>query len=386
MHLQQYGTFKNVTIKEEEHSFLSSMSLISELLANIMLLVTRPFTLLKLACLFGIRTALIVTYTWTELIMATIIFHVNIISGTITWTFGLISLPARVVNAFQTERQLEQKLHQMHYKLESLIWDRKKLQEWFQMAVKECKMMELLFAELEEEHDMAIEKIKKLERKLQDQINENLRLKETQGKAYWCSEDQNDTYSVQNIGDSSYNHPAMQCKSSYNGSEISLQDVLMHKDNWEVDNKTRTEMLKLLKTGPKSGSVPQVKTEMISNDVVKMREVLDQRRDIALSRSLFSAVMSLIVGVTIWEAEDPCMPLVVALFAVVGMSLKSVVQFFSTIKNKPASDVVALLSFNWFILGTLTYPSLPRVAQMLAPLLLRVMDQNMSRFDFSPLS
>ncbi|XP_019420460.1 PREDICTED: uncharacterized protein LOC109330652 isoform X4 [Lupinus angustifolius] len=285
-----------------------------------------------------------------------------------------------------SNRELEQKLHQMHYKLESLIWDRKKLQEWFQMAVKECKMMELLFAELEEEHDMAIEKIKKLERKLQDQINENLRLKETQGKAYWCSEDQNDTYSVQNIGDSSYNHPAMQCKSSYNGSEISLQDVLMHKDNWEVDNKTRTEMLKLLKTGPKSGSVPQVKTEMISNDVVKMREVLDQRRDIALSRSLFSAVMSLIVGVTIWEAEDPCMPLVVALFAVVGMSLKSVVQFFSTIKNKPASDVVALLSFNWFILGTLTYPSLPRVAQMLAPLLLRVMDQNMSRFDFSPLS
>ncbi|XP_019445188.1 PREDICTED: uncharacterized protein LOC109349002 [Lupinus angustifolius] len=124
-------------------------------------------------------------------------------------------------------------------------------------------------------------------------------------------------------------------------------------------------------------SVTQVKPEMISKDVVGMRGVLDQDRDVALSQSLFSAIMSLLVGMTIWEAEDPCMPLVVALFAVVGMSLKSVLQFFSTMKNKPSSDSVALLSFNWFILGTLTYPSLPRVARMLAPLLLRLMVQTM---------
>ncbi|XP_019445106.1 PREDICTED: uncharacterized protein LOC109348940 isoform X1 [Lupinus angustifolius] len=362
------------------------MALISELLANIILLVTRSFSLLKLAYLIGIRTAIIVTYAWTELIRGTIIFHLNMILGTITWTFGLISLPARVVNSFQRERQLEQKLHQMQNKLESLIWDQKELQERFQMVAKEHKMMELIFAELEEEHDKAIAKIEKLERKLQDQINENLRLKEIQGKAYWSSKDQNDTDSGQNIDASSYNNPVMQCKSSYNRNGISLQDLLMHKDIWEFDNKTRTELLKLLKTGNKSGSVTQVKPEMISNDVVEMKGVLDQRRDIALSQSLFSAIMSLIVGMTIWEAEDPCMPLVVALFAVVGMSLKSVVQFFSTIKNKPASDAVALLSFNWFILGTLTYPSLPRVARIVAQLLLRVMGQTMSRFGFPPVA
>ncbi|KAE9613221.1 hypothetical protein Lalb_Chr05g0215221 [Lupinus albus] len=360
------------------------MALISELSANLILLATRPFSLLKLAYLIVMRTALIVTYAWTELITATIIFNLNIILGTITWTFGLISLPAKVVNAFQRERQLEQKLHEMQNKLESLIWDQKELQERFQMVVKEHKMMELLVIELEEEHDMAIAKIEKLETKLQDQINENLQLKEIQGKAYWSSKDQNDTDSEQNIHGSSYNNPVMQCKPSYNRNGISLQDLLMHKDILEIDNKTRNELLKLLKTGNKSGSVTQVKPEMMSKDVVEMRGVLDQRRDIAFSQSLFSAIMSLIVGVTIWEAEDPCMPLVVALFAVVGMSLKSVVQFFSTIKNKPASDAVALLSFNWFILGTLTYPSLPRVAHMLAPILLRAIDQTTSRFGLPP--
>ena len=82
------------------------MALISELLANIILLVTRPFSLLKLACLFGVRTALLFIYTWTKLVKTTIIFHINIILGIISWTFGLISLPARVMNAFQRERQV----------------------------------------------------------------------------------------------------------------------------------------------------------------------------------------------------------------------------------------------------------------------------------------
>ncbi|GLU05243.1 hypothetical protein SLE2022_223540 [Rubroshorea leprosula] len=77
----------------------------------------------------------------------------------------------------------------------------------------------------------------------------------------------------------------------------------------------------------------------------------------------------------IWKAKDPCMPLVAALYTVVGMSLKSVVRFFSTIKNKLASDAVALLSFNWFTLGTLTYPTLPRFALMLSSLSLNLVDQ-----------
>lgn len=202
-------------------------------------------------------------------------------------------------------------------------------------------------------------------------MNENLQLKEIQGKGFH-SKDQN-TDNGQNIDDSSYNipNPILSFKSSYSGSGVALQGLLMHKDICEDESKTRTELLKLLKTGPKSGPV--------SKDVETI-EILDHRRYLALSQSVFSALLSLVVGVTVWEAEDPCMPLVLALFAVVGMSLKSVVQFFSTIRNKPASDAVALLSFNWFILGTLTYPTLPRFARMMAPLMLRFVDQSMSRF------
>ncbi|KAK8951541.1 hypothetical protein KSP39_PZI004472 [Platanthera zijinensis] len=67
------------------------------------------------------------------------------------------------------------------------------------------------------------------------------------------------------------------------------------------------------------------------------------------------------VGLTIWEAEESCMPLVAALLTVVGMSMGTVVNFFPAIKNKPASDAVVLMSINCFMMGALSRPALPRV-------------------------
>ncbi|XP_058772647.1 uncharacterized protein LOC131646689 [Vicia villosa] len=350
------------------------MELISELLTSVILLVTRVFTIIKLVCLLPIRTGLIVINTWTELFRNAIIFNVNIVLRFISWMFGLFFLPARFVSSIERERQLERQLHRMQTEMESLEWNQKKLQERFQMTVKECKMMEMLLAELEEEHDLTIAKIEDLEGKLRDQINENRRLKEIQGKRYWNSKNQD----INNSQKVNASIPPPTRKSSYSEPEVSLQELLTRKDIWKDDSKARTELLKLLKTGQKSAPT---KPEPVSKDaVVEVSEVLDHRRAVAISRSIFSAILSLIVGVTVWEADDPCMPLVVALFAVVGMSLKSVVQFFFSIRNKPASDAVALLSFNWFILGTLTYPTLPRVAPMLVPLVLRFVDQAIIRF------
>eukprot|EP01018_Ginkgo_biloba_P040646 Gb_23259 [translate_table: standard] len=97
-------------------------------------------------------------------------------------------------------------------------------------------------------------------------------------------------------------------------------------------------------------------------------EVLCQWRGVALAQSIFSAGLSLLVGMIAWEAQDQCMPLVFALFTVVGMSLKSVVKIFSTLESRPGSDAVALLSFNWFILGALASPTLPNVLRLVAPL------------------
>jgi len=118
---------------------------------------------------------------------------------------------------------------------------------------------------------------------------------------------------------------------------------------------------------------PLVFSSDIDNDAVLL-----QRREVALLQSLFSALLSLLVGLIIWAAEEPCMPLVMAHFTVVGLSLRSVVQFFSTIKNRPASNAVALLSFNWFILGALTYPALPRIAHILSPVIMTLLERMLS--------
>ncbi|XP_028755980.1 uncharacterized protein LOC114715333 [Neltuma alba] len=356
------------------------MALIPELLSNIILLVTGPFALIKLSCVFIVRTAFLFTYAWTELVKATVRFNLNLIWRIVTWTIGIISIPARVVNALQRERQLEEQLQELQNELENLVGDQKAFQEHIKIAIrerKERKMVEAVLSELEEEHNLAIAKIEQLEAKLQDLKDENCRLKEIQGKAYWSCKNQDDTDNGQNTSGSS--HYILSGNSKYNGSGIALQSPLMQKDIWEDESKNRTELLKLMKTGSKSGTALPVRLEAIAK--IERSEVLDHCRDAALSQSIFSAFLSLVVGIIVWEAGDPCMPLVVALLTVVGMSLRSVVQFFSTIKNKPASHAVALLSLNWFILGTLTYPTLPRVARMLSPTLFSLLDQTMSKTD-----
>lgn len=222
---------------------------------------------------------------------------------------------------------------------------------------------------------------------MQDLKNETLRLREVQGKEYWSFRGQGDADNNQNTEfPNKYGIPygIPSWKPGYSGSGVVLEDLLMQSNTWGEESTTKAELLKFLKSGSKSGRpIHPVPAEIISrnSDMSKV----DQRRGIAIKQSLFSAVLSLLVGMIIWEAEDPCMPLVVALFTVVGMSLKSVVQFFSTIKNKPASDAVALLSFNWFILGTLTYPTLPRVARMLTPLAISFLDRAVSCLGLSSL-
>ncbi|KAL6348291.1 hypothetical protein AAG906_005588 [Vitis piasezkii] len=289
------------------------MGLLPELMATIIILVTKPFSLFKLLCIICVKTLFIIAYTWMELVRAAICFHVNIFWRIVIWTVALISLPVRVLTALQRERLV------------------------------------------------------------QDLKNENNRLKEIQGRRLLSLKGQDDTGNDQNSGITDnygipYGIPSW--KSGYHERGFILQDFMTHRDDWENESKSKTELPFPSKSGAEAAGHIYPFTPGITFRNSNMNEVLDQRRDTALLQSLFSAILSLLVGMIIWEAEDPCMPLVVALYTVVGMSLKSVVQFFSTIKNKPASDAVALLSFNWFLLGTLTYPTLPRVARMLAPLAL----------------
>lgn len=85
-------------------------------------------------------------------------------------------------------------------------------------------------------------------------------------------------------------------------------------------------------------------------------------RAVARRRSLFSLGMSLAVGAVAWSADAPCLPLLAGLFAVVGVSMRSVSRL-----RRGAADAVALLSLNWFLLGVLTSPMLPGVARAVGP-------------------
>ncbi|KAE8727444.1 Detected protein of unknown function [Hibiscus syriacus] len=220
-----------------------------------------------------------------KMVKAAISFPVNMFRKSLLWTVALVSLPYRMLTTLQREKLLEQHLHEMQFELETLVWDRKELEEHLQAAVRETRIMESELIELEGEHDKAFARIE---------------LSEGEGS-----------------------------------SEISFQELMMNREAWEGKGKSNIETFNSLKAAP----APSASVE------------------------LFTA------------AEDPCMPLVVALFTVVGMSLKSVVQFFFTIKNKPASDAVALLSSNWFVVGTLSYPALPKVTRLLATLTLSLLNR-----------
>ncbi|XWS49421.1 hypothetical protein CRYUN_Cryun12cG0002200 [Craigia yunnanensis] len=353
------------------------MVLFPKLMTNLTIVVTMPFSLCKLGCTVCMKTILIVIQTWMELAKAAVSFHVNMFWKAVIWTVALISLPIRVLTALQRERLLEQHLHEMQFELETLVWDRKELDDHLQAAVRERRIMESMLIELEEEQDMAVARIELLEGELQDLKDQNLRLKEIQGKAAWSfkgHDESNKSKGINTVDNHVIPYTIASWISSYKGSDISFQDLMMNKEIWKGKSKSNAALLDFLKAGPApNGSVQPFTPSVFPN--LDVNNVIEQRREIALSQTLFSAILSLSVGMIVWEAEDPCMPLVVALFTVVGMSFKSVIQFFFTIKNKHASDAVALLSFNWFILGTLSYPTLPRVTRMLAPLTLSLVDR-----------
>lgn len=54
----------------------------------------------------------------------------------------------------------------MRIELESLVWDRKVLQDQLHTAIKECRILEAMLAEVEEENDTVISRIELLEREV----------------------------------------------------------------------------------------------------------------------------------------------------------------------------------------------------------------------------
>ncbi|XP_016510532.1 uncharacterized protein LOC107827835 isoform X1 [Nicotiana tabacum] len=353
------------------------MALFLELVNTVTIVLIKPLSLLKLTCFFGVRTICIVIQTWTELLRAAMGFHASLLWRLIIWAIAILSLPIRSLTALQRERMLEMHLQQMQTEIENLLWERKELKKRLQVAIKDKKIMQVMLAELEDEHDEAILKIEQLEGQLQDLKAQNQRLNESHGKALWGHRDH--VY----IGNGQILHGDGNAIPSWRSSGIESMTIdheRMQEDALEDKSKSETTLNRDF-MGARSYQYVKPCIPTTSEDV-DTSSVLHQRRELAFTQTLFSAILSLLVGTIVWKAEDACMPLVLALFTVVGMSLWSVVQFFSTIKNRPASDAVALLSFNWFLLGTLTYPTLPRITPLFAPALWSLSDRAVELLGF----
>ncbi|CAH9080778.1 unnamed protein product [Cuscuta epithymum] len=301
------------------------MDWLIELMTSALLLLLKPLPLITLC----VKSCGIVVLTCIELLRNAISLHLSIFWSVITLAFATFTLPMRLLNALQNEKTLEMQLQEMQIELERVDWERRRLEKQLSVAINEHKMMALMLRELEDELDQAFLKIDQLEEEHRDLKGENQQLKEIRGKGRWSQGEHFPASSSKNI--------------TYNNT---------NKNNNNHNNNNNNKLVK-----PEVG---------VGLDPAQAQQ--HQRRKAALVKSLFSAGLSVVVGTTVWTAEEPCGPLVAALFAVVAMSLSSVVGFFFAIKNNPASEAVALLCFNWFILGTLTYPALPKVALFLSPL------------------
>ncbi|KAI4367973.1 hypothetical protein MLD38_016594 [Melastoma candidum] len=318
------------------------MALASELAGLAIVLATRPFLLVKLACLVGLRACFVVLRTWLEITKAAVSLHVSLFWKMILWTVAILLLPFRILAALQRERQLESSLRFLRVELEDLIGERDELEERYGRAVRERKMLEFMLTELEDDYEKVLTRLEMLEEELQIMRVENLRLKGTRGKDYWDPKGQQD--------EPRKNHG----RPTSDAIDALLRELSTRKTHAVTDNSdSLRQLINLLN---KSGIIALEKPEI---PVPLWRE-----REAALKRSLFSVMLSLFVGATIWEAGEPCAPLVAALFTVVAISLVSVLRFISTISKRPAFDAAALLSLNWFILGTLSYPIFPVVARI----------------------
>ena len=109
----------------------------------------------------------------------------------------------------------------------------------------------------------------------------------------------------------------------------------------------------------KMPSVPDFKIDDPSSRNVKHIDEKYGIQDSGLSSTMVSVFLSMLVAVIVWHAEEPCRPLVVAVFMVACGSLKSVVHSLITRNGGRGLDVLLLFGLNWFILGILTSPAFP---------------------------
>lgn len=354
-----------------------------DLIGNIIFLVTEPLSMIRLLWQLCMRIVCFLTLPWFGLFKFICGLYLDICWHLISWGVSAISIPIRLLTALQREKVLEARLYELQTQLEGLIWVNKDLEQRLEVAIKTQKKTENLLAEAEEEQDGVIEKLQLLEIKIRDIEAENLKFREIEKRALLEAEAAKNVEESKKIDNGHVAEHSLlaggdgigsdaedkACNSLFEKRGNILGGYLMDKGRRVHGSKMEIEELdRFLESRMTASGDFSFPSDSFSEKQKEKDEINYQWKGVALVQSIFSAFLSLLVGMIAWEAQDPCIPLVIALFIVVGMSLKSVVHYFSRIQNRPGSDAIALLSFNWFILGTLASPTLPNVARLLIPL------------------
>ncbi|XP_066382095.1 uncharacterized protein [Miscanthus floridulus] len=265
------------------------------------------------------------------------------------WAVTFIAFPLRMLTAVERERKLGRLVAEMQAQMDDLAWENTTLEDRLRAALREQEAVEGVLDEMENEHEDALARINVLETQLKALRQENMRLNEHKGKSKWDKP----------TGPAAARH-------GNGGSRASEPDKKPAKrGRGEEDAAAAGE------DGAKCAdpaSVLALTTEAASS--VSSSAAADEALATAVARrrSLFSLGMSLAVGAVAWSADAPCLPLLAGLFAVVGVSMRSVSRLRRAgDRAGPAGDAVALLGLNWFLLGLLTSPMLPGVAHAIVP-------------------
>ncbi|XP_062231797.1 uncharacterized protein LOC133929159 isoform X2 [Phragmites australis] len=240
------------------------------------------------------------------------------------WAVTFLASPLRLLTAVERERKAQ---------MDDLVWENKDLEEKLQAALREQEAMEAVLDEMEEEHEEAFARIDVLESQLKALGQENMRLNEHKGKSMWDKA------------------PAAAAHHGNDGKNPSQSD----KKPWVASNRDREE-----EEAAAGAHEEAFKLALTTAPVAARSLTSEEAKLVARRRSLFSLGMSLAVGAAVWSADAPCLPLLAGLFAVVGVSMRSVSRSCAALRRSgPAvGDAVALLSLNWFLLGVLTSPML----------------------------
>ncbi|CAM0147801.1 unnamed protein product [Urochloa decumbens] len=253
------------------------------------------------------------------------------------WALTFLAFPLRMLTAAGERKEAGQRviIGEMQAQMEVLVWVNRELEEKLQAALREHDAM---LDEMEDEQEDAYARIDALEAQLKALRQENMRLNEHKGKSMWdnrAPEPETKQTKAPRL--------AMLASGTEQGA---LAGTTQEDDGAGLKLVQPADPASVLSlttaTAPAAAAIAQQ-----AND-----------KAVARGRSLFSLGMSLAVGGVACSADAACLPLLAGLFAVVGVSMRSVSRCCPR-----RGDAVSLLSLNWFLLGVLTSPMLPAVAR-----------------------